>query len=589
MSDNIDNIRQKEQAESLVPFGIEKKEEIILDAQLSLPLEQTNTPIIPYEEKSIAPTINVDDLTPASLSASIGSIGGNSIYDGNKFFGGLNSPEFVWTDYWALRLQSAKLFQQNLYARGIIRRLITNEINTGLTLEADPNNEILTHLSDDDKNIWSENVESRFTIWGKNSQICDFKRKHTFGSLQRIARMEALVTGDVLVVIRQSQQTKIPSVQLISGNKVQTPFGHTVRKGNKIINGVELDNNGRQVAYWVMQDNNTSKRLAAFGERSGRRIAWLIYGTDKRLDDVRGEPILSLVMQSIKEIDRYRDSAQRKALINSILAMFIQKDDDKAGSKPFSAQATKRSDTTLSNPDGSTRNFEIQKQIPGLIMETLQTGEKPVGFDSAGTDVNFPIFEAAIINAIAWANEMPPEVLKLSFQNNYSASRAAVNEFKMYLNRSRSERAEEFGIPIYTEWLLSEVLLGKISAPGLLEAWRDPQKYEIFGAWIESDWAGAIKPSVDLNKEAKGYKEMIAAGLITRDRSSKELNGMKASRVAKQLVKENEALAKAYRPLLELEQEFGVEIINKKVTASDGIDIDAIVERTLELVNEGEG
>ncbi|MCK5606563.1 phage portal protein [Candidatus Pacearchaeota archaeon] len=534
--------------------------------------------------------ISVNDLQAANF---FNTSGGVSTFDGSKYFGGLDAPQFIWTDYWSLRLHSAKLFKENLYARGLIRRLVTNEIATGLSLEAIPsalilNDSIPGGFSEDQKNEWSELVESRFQIWGKNPLLCDYKQKNTFGSLQRIARAEALVSGDVLVVLRQSQRMRLPSIQLIPAHRVQTPIGHDPRRGNKILHGVELDDRGRQVAFWILQDNNqTSKRLPAFGERSGRRIAWLVYGTDKRLDDVRGEPILSLVMQSLKEIDRYRDASQRKATVNSMVAMFIEKGENKPGTKPLSGGAVRRGAADLANPDGTTRQFNIAKQLPGLVLEELQQGEKPHAFDSSTTDINFPIFEAAIVHALAWANEIPPEVLTLAFQNNYSASRGAVNEFKIYLDKSRSERAEEFDEPIYNEWLLSEVLVDNIQAPGLLEAWRDPLMYDVFGAWIASDWAGAIKPNIDLKKEVSAYQMLLELGLITYARAARELTGMKYSRTIKQLKTENQERAEALRPLLALEQEFGVKLVTpvEGTTATDNIERTA--ERTLDLIEGG--
>lgn len=528
------------------------------------------------EDKS-PPVVSVDDMQP--YGSIRGTSGNLSLFDGSKYFGGLDAPQILFIDYWSLRLHSARLFKENLYARGLIRRLVTNEINTGLSLEAIPNALILG-LTEDRKNEWSEEVESRFQVWANNPVLCDYRQQASFGTLQRMTRAEALVSGDVLVVLRQPQNTKLPSVQLIPAHRVQTPIGHNPRKGNKIIHGVELDDRGRQVAYWIIQENGKSKRLPAFGERSRRRIAWLVYGTDKRLNEVRGEPILSLVMQSLKEIDRYRDAALRKAVINSILTMFIKKEVNKSGTKPLTGGATRRDTVNLANPDGTTREFNIAKELPGLVLQELQEGEEPVAFDSATTDIQFNQFEAAIIYAIAWANEIPPEVLTLTFQKNYSASRAAINEFKIYLDKSRAERAEEFNEPIYTEWLLSEVLLNKIQAPGLLEAWRQPSQYDIFGAWIASDWAGAIKPNIDLKKEVAGYEMLINLGLITRGRAARELTGMKYSRIIAEQKKENEQLVEATRPLIDAG-------LIKPATVGATEDIEPIAERTLELLEGG--
>jgi lambda family phage portal protein len=384
--------------------------------------------------------------------------------------------------------------------------------------------------------------------------LCDYKLRDTYGELQRSARTEALVSGDVLVVIRNSKVTGLPMVQLIRGEKVRTPIDAVPRRGNQIIHGVEIDAQERQVAYWVTQEDGTSKRLPAIGERSGRRIAWLMYGTEKRIDEVRGQPILALVLQSLKEIDRMRDAEQRAAVINASLAMFIKKGDG-VSTKPMTNAAFRRDDVSVSS-DGQTRKVNMQAHIPGLVMEELAKGEEPQSFDTTRPNLNFNGFEAAIIGAIAWANEIPPETLMFQFTNSYSASRSATSEFKLYLNKARAIMSDNFTKPLYTEWLLSETLLGNITAPGLIDAWRNPRQASVFGGWVASDWGGAIKPSVDLAKEVKGYQEMVAAGFITRDRASKELTGTKYSTNVKRLAQENQQLAEAMRPNLELQQEF---------------------------------
>lgn len=491
-----------------------------------------------------------------------------SIFDGEKFPGGFGVTQLLQADYWTLRARSSQLFNDNLYARGLIRRLITNEINTGLTPEQAPDEEILG-LEPDSLTDWTENVENRFAIWGKNPKVCDWKRQDTFGALQKAARMEALVSGDVLVVLRQSQVTKLPQVQLISGNAVQTPLmsDTDVRKGHKVEHGVELDKKRRVVAYWVKQDGGGAKRVPAFGEKSGRRIAWLVFGTDKRLDDVRGQPLLSIVLQSLKEIDRYRDSVQRKAVLNSILAMFIKKTQDKMGTLPITGGAVRNDKVQTEDSTGTARKLDIAGQIPGMFIQELQTGEEPVGFHNQGTDEKFGDFEEAITAALAWAHEMPPEILRLAFSNNYSASQAAINEFKIYLNKVWETFGDTFCAPIQVEWLISEVLTQRIDAPGLLAAWRDPNRYDIFGAWTAADWYGSIKPSTDMVKQAKGSAILVDQGWSSNARESRQLTGTKFSKNIKRLKRENALKAEAARPMLELQQEFGTQETTEAVRA----------------------
>lgn len=512
-----------------------------------------------------APPSGPQAIDVSTLGAYHGSIGGGDGYqaqffDGGKFVAGFGATKLITVDYWTLRARSHQLFTENLYARGIIRRLITNEINTGLTPETMLDESILG-MSDDGVADWSERIESRFSFWGKDARVCDWKGKSTFGELQRFGRMEALVGGDVLVVLRHSRKTRLPQVQLVQGSKVTTPALSVLRKLRKdhhVKHGVELDKNQRIVAFYIRQDDGkTHVRIPAFGERSGRRMAWLVYGTDKRVDEVRGQPLLSLMLQSLKEIDRYRDSAQRQAVVNSVLAMFIQKDTDKLGSLPVTGGAIRRDGGTVQDADGGTRTFTIAQQVPGMVIEELQVGEKPVAFTN-GTDIDFAAFETAIINGIAWANEIPPEILTLSFNANYSASQAALNEFKAYLNLIWGTWGEAFCQPIYVEWLVSETLLRNITAPGLIEAWRNPRAYEVFGAWVRSAWYGSVKPTTDPLKQVKASGMLVAQGWSNNAREARHLTGTTFRQNIKRLKRENKMKVEALRPLAEFDLEMGI-------------------------------
>ena len=491
-----------------------------------------------------------------------------SHFDGEKFPGGLGPLKEVILDYWAMRKRSNELFHENLYARGLIRRLITNEINTGLTPEPFPEESIL-NVAANSLDSWSDTVATRFLLWGRNPKICDHYHQMTYGAIQRQARLEALIGGDVLVVLRQDQVTRLPTVQLVEGHKVRSPFKDKVnlKKGHKITHGVEYDRLNRVVAYWVTQDVRDVdyglggaaaltefKRLPAFGEKSGKRLAWLVFGTDKRLDNVRGQPLLSLIFQSLQEITRYRDSVQRKAVINSFLALFIKKTANKISTLPIQGGAVRRDSVTVDDGgDTAPRELQMASQMPGLVWEELQEGEEPVLQGGQGTDLNFGPFEGAIMQGIAWANEIPAEILTLAFTNNYSASQAAINEFKIYLNLVWARFGEEFCNPIYQEWLISEALNGAIRAPGFLEAWRDRRKYDIYGAWVAVEWYGNVKPSTDMAKQAKASRDLIDMGLSSYGREARTLTGTNFRRNVRALTRELVMLMDAKKPLLELQ------------------------------------
>jgi len=476
-------------------------------------------------------------------------------WDGDKFFGGFGiTKDYDIVDFCLLRKRSKQLFTENLYARGLIRRLLTNEINKGLALEATPDNEIL-QLDQEFINNWTEKVERLFSIWGKNPKLCDYKKLETFGAIQRQARMMALLSGDVLVVQRIGRNG-LPNIDLIDADCVVDPLNDQMYKdvkarGNKICDGVEIDSTGRHIAFFIESKEGGYKRIPAYGARTGRKQAWLLYGTEKLHNHVRGQPLLALVIQSLKEVDRFRDAELRSAVVNSMIAMWIKKDEDKISSLPISSGATRKDTITTQDDSQGRKDVQFSTNLPGMIFQELQQGESPVSYDTTRPNINFGTFESAVISSIAWANEIPPESLVLSFNSNYSASRGAVQEFKIYLNKVRTIFGEQFLDPIYQEFLLSNVLAGNIETPMFLESRNDQTRWFVYGAWLGTDWNGAIKPNVDLLKEVKAYKEMIDGGLITRERASRELNGMKYSKIYTQLAKENQQLAEALDPLIQ--------------------------------------
>ena len=130
--------------------------------------------------------------------------------------------------------------------------------------------------------------------------------------------------------------------------------------------------------------------------------------------------------------------------------------------------------------------------------------------------------------------------------------------------------------------MVTESLAGRLSrGQEIISAWTLRNDNYDFAAWTKSDWSGAIKPSTDVLKTAKGYKEQISMGVITRDRASRELTGMKYSKVVRRLAKENQQLAEAMEPFAaagEPETDPTVEV-----------DVDAIAEAVASIMEAKAG
>jgi lambda family phage portal protein len=471
----------------------------------------------------------------------------DTVWTGEKFYGGFGSvKDYNIIDYWTLRKKSMQLFTENMYAKGMIRRLLRNEIHTGLQLEANTISEI-TGLTDEQAIEWDEKSELDWMLWGDDRELCDWKKQRLFGELQHDARMTAIVSGDCLVVLHINQKTGLPIVELIDGTNVQTPFMKKPRKGNRILHGVEVDKNDRHVAYWInvkSENGIKSKRIPVKGEKSGRKIAWMIYGCEKRLDKVRGEPLLALVLYALKELDRYSDTELRAAVINAIFPLFIKNGKGSLSSDSINKGAIRRGSKTVKDQDGTEREYKTADLLPGTVISELNEGEEPVSFSTARPNVNFKAFREAIIDAIAWSMEIPPEIARLLFQNNFSASRQANNEFNVYLAYIFWKFGNDFCQPIYNEFLVMSILTNQIQAPGFIDAYFSGN-WKVENAWLNAEWTGLSRPSVDVLKDVKAAKEALALPITTYDQQSRKIFGMSFRAVLKKNVREKKLLEKA--------------------------------------------
>lgn len=487
-------------------------------------------------------------------------------WDGSKFFGSLGPvAERTFVDYWTLRKRSIRLFRTNVYAKGIIRRLLDNEIHTGIIASPTPVGSVIWPGKDDNEQSdltvrYGGEIETHFDLYANTPAVFDWGKKNSFGDFQELVRFESLVSGDGIIISRIDEKTGLPRWQWVNGDNIVSPNDYNVREGHYILHGVEFDKWGKKVAFYVRTLVNgvfNYERIPVRGEKSGRLISWMVYGSEHFVDDVRGEPFLADSIYMLRELDRTRDAEVRASLVNALLPLFFKHSkSDIAIPRASSGVISKGASPALPPlppggakvlPDGlsvtpPTRNIEFEN--PGTAVD-LDADEDIVSFNTNRPNVNYATFEKAIVSVLSWSHGIPPEILMLEFNNNYSASRQANNEFIIYLNKFYKKFGRQVCQNIYDAFLEQSVLTGKIDLPGFVRSYGTVDGWEVISAWEKCAWIGLNRPAVDRLKEVQASEKALDNMLTTFDIEARRVSGLGIDQIIQTQKRELERMGKA--------------------------------------------
>lgn len=429
-----------------------------------------------------------------------------------------------------LRERSRDLFMGGSpMATGAVKTIRTNVVGSGLRLNAQIDWKYLG-ITEDAADELEEHIEREFSLWA-DSQDCDAARMCTFGQLQSLAMVSALVNGDVfctLPVVPRVGRTYDLRVALIEGDRVTNPTDSYYE--SKIIEGVDVDSLGAPKGYYIADRHPSDftsgeapvfHYVPAFGATTGRRNVLHIIQEMERVGQRRGVPLLAPVMEAIKQLGRYTHAELMAALVSGMFSVFLKTPTPEVGlgdQIPFNEQVDQGDPTSYELGNGA-----IVALGEGEDISVANPGRPNTAFDG---------FVIAVSRQIGAALELPYELLMKQFTASYSASRAALLEaWKMFRMR-RQWLVQNFCQPIYEEWFAEAVAKGRIAAPGFFE------DEAVRKAWTGAEWYGPAQGQLDPLKEANAAKVRVEEEFSTREREAAELSGQSFERIHSVRVRE---------------------------------------------------
>lgn len=435
-----------------------------------------------------------------------------------------------------LRGRSADLVMGTPVAASAINTSRTNVIGSGLKLSPRPKYKLLG-ITAEEAEEWAKTTKEEFDLWA-SSKICDIQKKNNWYDMQDIAYQCYLIDGDSFAAFKYREP--IPGMpyalrlQVFEASRVCNPGVQSMmgaispwmvivknpQNGNRIINGVEIDNDGAVTAYWVCNKypydpTNTTQlpewqRVDAFGKQTGQpNILQICH--DERPEQYRGVPYLAPVIEVIKQVGRYSDAELTSAIIKSFFSVFFKETYAGTNGQFPITEALNSYEKVSLDPN----TFELG---PGA-MNILPPGYDVTSMDPQRSLSTFEPFTKELIKQIGAAIEQPYEVLMKSFNSSYTASRAALLQAWATFKTRRVWFARDFCQPSYETWLAESITIGRIKAPGYFE---DPL---IRKAWSNAEWYGPVMGVLDPVKEVQGAALRVYHGFSTREKEAAEMTG----------------------------------------------------------------
>lgn len=467
-----------------------------------------------------------------------------------------------WNNY-TLRQRGRMLYMSSPVATSAINTNRTKVIGQGLTLQCAVKREVLG-ISAEAAKDWQRKAEVEFALWADRKENCDATGMNNLYGLEQLALISWLQSGDVFPVFKRYKPTPLNPyslrIHLVEADRVRTPAaygGGTTFSGitdginpdnnNRIYDGVEVDNNGMVVAYYVHNnypwqasaEPDKWTRVVAHGEKTGLPNILHIMGSE-RCDQYRGVTYLAQIIEPLLQLRRYTESSLMAALIQSFFTAWIITKSDQTAIPVNEVGAGDIAGVPSANPEENnlSESDNEYEMGPGTVAHLGENEDIKFGSPNIPT-TGFDAFVKSFCQQMGAAVGIPYEVLLKEFNSSYSASRAALLEAWEEFKMRRSWFVADFCQPVYEVWLAEAVARGRIKAPGFFD---DPM---VRAAWCGARWIGPVQGQLDPLKEANAAVVLVNHGFKTHEQVTRELGGGDWETNVELLAIENEKLKAA--------------------------------------------
>lgn len=395
----------------------------------------------------------------------------------------------------SLRARSRQLVRDAGFAGNAQRIIVNNVVGTGIKLQA-----VVMNQRDRLQDEVNDSIEEAFRKW------CDAESCHTGGSLhfhdlERMVMGQVFEAGEIFIRIHRSKfgRSAVPiALEVIEPERLVENYSSpstTGTAGSMVRLGIETDQYGRPVAYWIRDIHPGDARISLNNSPRAERVPaseiFHLKVTD-RWPQTRGVPWMHAAIGKLGDMNGYSEA--------EIIAA-------RAGANYIGTVETPEDPTSLAElqTDGS---YQMALE-PGTWMR-LNPGEKANLLSPNRPNSALEGFMRFMLREVAAGIGTSYESLSRDYsQSNYSSSRLALLDDRDVWRSLQQWFIRSFRVRLHREWLQAAVLAGAIPRVNLGSYALDLDKFEA-AIFRPRGWSW-----VDPTKEVEAFKEAVKAGFTT--------------------------------------------------------------------------
>lgn len=315
-------------------------------------------------------------------------------------------------------------------------------------------------------------------LWADFARYADVEGQHSLQALTYVAVRGWLEAGEVFIrrVFDRSSSRPL-QIQVLEADLLdESRTGLKAENGNRIELGIELDGQGRRVAYHF--------RSAHPGENATSVQSTLAPGDVVRVPaqdvihlflplrpgQLRGVPFLAPIMAMKKDLNDFETFELLRKKTEALVVAFVTPGENASPGDDDDSLAP-----TVENADGE----QVGDLRPAAILSTANG--KEVRFNTPIISANYDVYKKAMLQSIAVGMQLTYETLTGDLSNvNYTSYRAGHIQFNAYIDRLQWNHFIPVVMDRLWDWRMEAgYLAGQIASAEVPREWSPPKRISV--------------------------------------------------------------------------------------------------------------